>query len=201
MDNIKVFNPAEFGKTLKELRNSKGLTQKELGDKIYVDQSVISSYEKGSRMQSIGADNLMKLAQALDTTMDHLCGLNPDEREITASQWFAYTVKLLNDPPSYLYPNIPAPEENEPPNHSVLPLVKAENGENVSIVFSGKDMRMFFNAYFALKESMCGNIDESTYNNLIKTLFDSYSQFFTVGWRGKGNYHDGMTREGMGKNG
>lgn len=62
-----------FRKRLKELREVKGLYQKDLAQKIGVAQSVIARYETG--LARPGIDTLMKLAIALETTTDYLLGL------------------------------------------------------------------------------------------------------------------------------
>ena len=52
MDNI-------FAVNLKNLRIEKGLNQTELAEKLFINKSMISSYEKGTRMPSL--DVLMQL--------------------------------------------------------------------------------------------------------------------------------------------
>ena len=64
------------GKRLKEIRMQKGLSQQKLGDMIGVTKVSICGYENGTRVPTI--DNLVKLADSLDTTIDYLLG-----REVT----------------------------------------------------------------------------------------------------------------------
>ena len=64
------------GKRLKELRMQKGLSQQKLGDMIGVTKVSICGYENGTRVPTI--DNLVKLADNLNTTVDYLLG-----REVT----------------------------------------------------------------------------------------------------------------------
>ena len=64
------------GKRLKELRMQKGLSQQRLGDMVGVTKVSICGYENGTRVPTI--DNLIKLADCLDTTIDYLLG-----REVT----------------------------------------------------------------------------------------------------------------------
>jgi len=56
---------------IKTLRLEKGLTQKELAAKMGCHPSQVSHYERGRRVPKI--PNLMRLAKALDTTLDYLC--------------------------------------------------------------------------------------------------------------------------------
>ncbi len=59
MDNNKI------GKLISSLRKSKGLTQKELGDKLFVTDKAVSKWERGLSLPDITI--LEKLAEQLDT--------------------------------------------------------------------------------------------------------------------------------------
>ena len=61
-----------IGKRLKELRLQKGFSQQKLGDMIGVTKVSICGYENGTRIPTI--ENLTKLADNLDTTIDYLLG-------------------------------------------------------------------------------------------------------------------------------
>lgn len=67
------FNKELFSKRLKELREEKGLYQKDLAKKVGIAQSVVARYETGTARP--GIDTLMQLAIALETTTDYLLGL------------------------------------------------------------------------------------------------------------------------------
>jgi len=62
-----------MGQRIIELRNARGLFQKQLAEKVGVAQSVIARYEKA--LAKPGIDMLMQLAIALDTSTDYLLGL------------------------------------------------------------------------------------------------------------------------------
>src|SRR5580693_7155679 len=64
--------PENFGERLRSTRESKGLSQAELGQKAGLQPSAISHFESGRRSPSF--DNLRKLADALNVTIDHLLG-------------------------------------------------------------------------------------------------------------------------------
>ena len=61
-----------FSVRLKELRLKKGLTQTELGEKVGVKQSTFTNWENGKREPSF--ENLVKLADLLDVSLDSLFG-------------------------------------------------------------------------------------------------------------------------------
>ena len=60
------------GKRLKRLREEKGLTQKDLAEKLLLTPKAISFYELGSREPS--GDALIRMAHILGTTTDYLLG-------------------------------------------------------------------------------------------------------------------------------
>lgn len=57
---------------LKEMRKEKGLTARELGEKVGVSESAISQYENGVKKPSY--KTLLALAAALDVSVDYLSG-------------------------------------------------------------------------------------------------------------------------------
>ena len=61
-----------FAKMLRKIRTDKGLSQRELADKIYVTRSAITRWENGSRMPD--ADTIARLCQFLDVNLDFLLG-------------------------------------------------------------------------------------------------------------------------------
>jgi transcriptional regulator with XRE-family HTH domain len=60
----------KFGKRVKEIRQSKGITQEELAIKAQLHRTYISSIELGKR--NISLLNIEKLAKALDCTIGDL---------------------------------------------------------------------------------------------------------------------------------
>ena len=59
-----------FGKALKELRESKGLSQQQLAGRLFVNRSSISNWESGRRIPDLII--ISRLAQALDTDISEL---------------------------------------------------------------------------------------------------------------------------------
>jgi transcriptional regulator with XRE-family HTH domain len=69
--------PTSFGRRLAELRGTRELTQQQLAEKANIPAAVISHFETGVRA-SASADNLVKLADALTTTVDYLLARTDD---------------------------------------------------------------------------------------------------------------------------
>ncbi len=65
-------NVCDFGAVLKQLRKSRGLTQKELGLHIGLSKAVISKYENGLGYPSF--DTLLLIARYFGVTTDYLLG-------------------------------------------------------------------------------------------------------------------------------
>jgi transcriptional regulator with XRE-family HTH domain len=73
--------PAEeklIGSRLKEIRDSRGITQKALAVKLGMDQSVLSRYERGE--MRLPSSLLAKLAKALRASADEVLGLKDLKR-------------------------------------------------------------------------------------------------------------------------
>ena len=62
-----------FGERLRELRNEKGLTQKQLGDTFNVNRVTIVDWEIRGKQPSY--ETLCKLAKFFEVTADYLLGL------------------------------------------------------------------------------------------------------------------------------
>lgn len=62
-----------FAINLKNLRIEKGLKQTELAEKLFINKSMISAYEKGTRMPSL--DVLIQLTYIFNVSIDFLLGI------------------------------------------------------------------------------------------------------------------------------
>lgn len=67
------FDITIMAKRIKELRLALGLTQKQLGEKIGVEQNTIANYERCYASPSLSS--LVHLAVVLETTTDYLLGI------------------------------------------------------------------------------------------------------------------------------
>lgn len=63
MEELEKYLASYSGNVIKDLRKSKGFTQKELGEKIGVSGSAVANYEKGYR--SPLQDTLFRLAELI----------------------------------------------------------------------------------------------------------------------------------------
>lgn len=69
----------KFGIKLKQLRNEKGITQKELADILNVRNTTISAWEKD--IAEPPYDTLVELAKIFEVTTDYLLGLEKEKGE------------------------------------------------------------------------------------------------------------------------
>ena len=65
-----------FGQRLRVARTRAGLTQKQLGEAIGVNQAAIAQYEAGSNTTPM--ERAVQIAFTLEVSLDFLCGLSAD---------------------------------------------------------------------------------------------------------------------------
>lgn len=86
----------KFGKRLRELREAKGMTQKELGDVVRFSPSTIGMYESGRRDPD--SDTLRVLAELFQVSTDYLLGRTDDRGSSLSEAPAPYGDKLgIND--------------------------------------------------------------------------------------------------------
>lgn len=68
-----------FGEKLKEIRKDIGITQKELANKIGVKRTTVAGYETKGKEPSY--QTLIKIARALDCSLDYLLGYVEENEE------------------------------------------------------------------------------------------------------------------------
>lgn len=93
-----------FPERLKEMRLKRGLTQKELGEKVGVKQNTFTNWENGKREPNF--DNLIKLADALDTSTDYLLGKTFISRYIKRIPLSEFDLSNIENLPADLYPSL-----------------------------------------------------------------------------------------------
>lgn len=84
-----------FAKRLKNIREEKGITQAELAQKVDLQTAAISHFETGQRKPSF--ENLKKLANALNISIDYLMGREIKESGDIAEKVFRHFEKLSVD--------------------------------------------------------------------------------------------------------
>lgn len=62
---------------IRQLRESRGLTQAAVADKLVCDQSLYSKYERGLR--SLPLEAAIRLAEYYDVSLDYLAGRTEEE--------------------------------------------------------------------------------------------------------------------------
>lgn len=68
---------SNFATRLKDIRNKKGLTQKQLADKLGISSSTIGMYEQNNRMPS--SEILSEMCNIFDVSIDYLLGRTPEK--------------------------------------------------------------------------------------------------------------------------
>lgn len=165
-----------FGDNLWRIMRERGVSQQKLANMCNIPQSAISQYCHGKANTPI--DRAAIIAKALGVSLDALCGLD-EEREISPREWFDYTMRLVDNPPTVN--SMPRPGEKT----EKLPLITFDEKRHVlefrdAIAIHGENMRKFFNAYFAIKNAV--QMDEKTFHKTITPLFEQYEFLFTPGY-------------------
>lgn len=75
------------------LRKSQGLTQAELGEKLGIDQKVITSYERGLSKPPL--ERLIQMAELFNVTLDEIAGVSQFTKEETQPKKSSRVGKLL----------------------------------------------------------------------------------------------------------
>ena len=73
-----------FAENMKTIRKQKGLSQKDLADRLGVTPAMVSAYENGKRLPKL--QNIKRIAAALGCTGDDLIGTNHSRDTITPTQ-------------------------------------------------------------------------------------------------------------------
>lgn len=86
---------------LKEIRESRGISQKQLANELGIKTSTYNNYEKIGAEPKI--DDLKKIAIYLNTSLDELCGMPPEQQDIADKKLeemrdgLAYLVQHLSE--------------------------------------------------------------------------------------------------------
>lgn len=95
---------AVIGKRLQSIRKRRGLTQKELGEKIGLTREAIASYESGrSHLMII---TLIDMAAAMRVTVNEILGLEHQTMEITIPRRWAKRMDIIESLPESIKKHI-----------------------------------------------------------------------------------------------
>ena len=86
-----------IGKNLQNIRNRRGFTQKELGEKIGLTREAIASYEKGRSHLII--TTLLDIAAVLRVSVNEIMGLDLKTTEITITRRWAKRMDIIESLP------------------------------------------------------------------------------------------------------
>ena len=80
---------------IKTYRTAKGLSQEELADRLHVVRQTVSKWEQGRSVPD--AEMLVRLSEALETSVSELLGETQDPQQLTELQEIAAKLEQLND--------------------------------------------------------------------------------------------------------
>lgn len=90
----------DFGTTLKELRQSAGLTQKQLAEKLWLSKATVSYYEQSLRYPS--PEILVKLSNVFHVSTDYLLGIEDKKQTLDVTGLQDEDIRFLEDAVSLL---------------------------------------------------------------------------------------------------
>lgn len=85
-----MYEKATFARQLRLLKDQRGLTQKEIADRLSTTEATVSRYFSGDRTPNI--ETAVELAAILGVSMDALCGIEPPAAERTQPE-----INILNN--------------------------------------------------------------------------------------------------------
>lgn len=152
---------------IKELRTTKGLTQKEFAESINVSTVSVSSYETGVKTPSL--DMILSIAQNYNISIDWLCGLSDnvvlDNHITTYKDLFRLFITLLD-----------VRYENE----STIPIIDMIDTDNDSVILTlhkDKNFQDFFSKWCDIFKLYCEKtIDTDLYKMWIEKQLKDYDR-------------------------
>lgn len=121
-----------FAETLRKLRKSKKLTQKQLADMLYVDCSSVTKWETGKANPDF--EKQQQLAEIFNVSIDALLGRS------NSSEYSAVKIPVLGR----VVAGIPLEAVEEVLDYEEIPRQMAENGEYFALKIKGDSMEPKF---------------------------------------------------------
>ena len=85
----------DFGSKLKELRQQAGLTQKQLGERIWLTKATVSYYEQSMRYPS--PEILVRLANVFHVSTDYLLGMEDKQQTLDVTDLTDEDIALVQE--------------------------------------------------------------------------------------------------------
>lgn len=159
-----------FAEKLKEARTKAKINQATLAGYCGINQSSVSSFEKGTATPNL--EVAANMAERLGVSLNWLCGFGEQTQSITSLQWLCYTERLISTPPKIEHKAIVRFQNSGQ---------QIDNKSVATLSFYGEKMHQFFTAYAAIRGTR-EQVGAEVYESLINTLFEKYSDFFTPGF-------------------
>ncbi len=164
----------QFAKTLKRLRTEKGLSQRELADKIYVTRSTIARWENDSRLPDVAM--ITRLSQCLDEDINTLLQAAYESDEVPH-------VILLDDTKITLTGGLPVLEEVMP-NATIIgftrPSEAVEYARSNRVALAFLDIELGKLSGFDICNTL---LDINPHTNIV--FVTSYSDYSLDAWNTK----------------
>jgi len=93
-DFLSPVDEATIGKRLREIRESRGMTQVDLAERLNIRQEIVSGYERG--VVRIHGALIAAFAQTLDVSADEILGIQKGKRS-SGRPKDRRTIQLVND--------------------------------------------------------------------------------------------------------
>lgn len=142
-----------FAKNMEAQRKRLKLYQKDIAEKTGLTKAAISSYEKGTKLPNL--ENAIKIANALNTSLDDLCGMKNRATEI---QTYADVLTLLMDVVGITEASLWCDEKCISEEHDLYDIVSTITIHNRTISRFVEDWEKVWNLYLS------NTIDEEIYD-------------------------------------
>lgn len=176
-------NTIIFAQRLREARSLSGTTQAKLSEKSGVTPATISAYENsnGEKGKNPSLDNAVKLADALNVSLDWLCGLSSTNKRVKISDFVKQLISLSDKLPIEIdeilvedcETSLPKAFEKISENPNEYSLKTENNQRKIStITIADYDIQTFLKDWIKIKNLYINDtIDENLYNLWLEQQF------------------------------
>lgn len=176
-------NTIIFAQRLREARTLSGTTQAKLSEKSGVTPATISAYENsnGEKGKNPSLDNAVKLAEALNVSLDWLCGLSSTNKRVKISDFVKQLISLSDKLPIEIdeilvedcETSLPKAFKKISENPNEYSLKTKNNRHKIStITIADSDIQTFLKDWLKIKNLYINDtIDENLYNLWLEQQF------------------------------